>query len=409
REWTDRDLAVRSSGLEEDSKDHSFAGLFSSFLFQRGLSQVSRALRQAWASAYSERGMRYRMERGLSTSNPKMGVVIQCMVDSERAGVLFTRDPLNPLDRDTLIIESVFGQGEGLVSSAIDADHFRISRSERKILDSRPVEKPFEFRRAVGGGLERREVDPSRVSLPSLSEEELFALRDAALRLEALAGGVPQDIEWALDSTGIRFLQMRPVTALPPESFHDSSVNGSEATLWDNSNIIESYSGVTSPFTFSYASHAYHQVYLQFARMMKVPEPVLIENDQRLMNMLGFIRGRIYYNLINWYRLLMIMPGSGNNPAFMETMMGVKKSLSSEHQRIFDFVKDRPDYGLRLKLNLILVSIYRFLRSDRIIRDFKVHFNGIYETARRENFRSWSLQKQVSFFLHLRREVLPRW
>ena len=137
----------------------------------------------------------------------------------------------------------------------------------------------------------------------------------------------------------ISFVQMRPVTSFPIESFYDQRINGKDANLWDNSNIIESYSGVTSPFTFSYASHAYHQVYRQFALMMKVPEEVILDNEFRLRNMLGLVRGRIYYNLINWYRLLMMMPGSAGNPSFMETMMGVKKTLSSEHQKVFDFMK----------------------------------------------------------------------
>ncbi len=407
--WLDEDLAVRSSGLDEDSKDHSFAGLFSTFLFQRGVSRVSLSIRMAWASAFSERGLRYRLERGISTALPRMGVVIQKMIDSDRSGVLFTRDPSAPLDRDSLVIEAVYGQGEGLVGGALEGDHFRIHRDGGQVLLHRRAEHTHEFRRDTGGGLVRVDITAGRLRSQVLSPEELEELRQRSLELEQLAGGAPQDIEWALAGGRLYFLQMRPVTSLPPESFFDPSVNGKAVTLWDNSNIIESYSGVTSPFTFSYASHAYHQVYLQFARMMKVPEKILMENDQRLQNMLGLIRGRIYYNLINWYRLLMIMPGSGNNPAFMETMMGVKKSLSSEHQRIFDFVKDRPDYGIVLKIQLLAVSILRFWRSPTIIREFKSHFNRLYEAGRKEDFRSWDLPRQIDYFLYLRREILPRW
>ena len=407
--WQDEDLAVRSSGLDEDSKDHSFAGLFSSFLFQRGLAQVSLSIRRAWASAFSERGLKYRLERGIPTALPRMGVVIQRMVDSDRSGVLFTRDPSAPLDRDAMVVEAVYGQGEGLVGGELESDHFRIHRSKGGVILHRRAEHTHELRRNPEGGLIKLPLAPGKSATPAITEKELEELRLASLKLEELAGGTPQDIEWALAEGKLFFLQMRPVTALPPEDFFNPAVNGTAATLWDNSNIIESYSGVTSPFTFSYASYAYYQVYLQFARMMKVPEKVLLENDQRLQNMLGLIRGRIYYNLINWYRLLMIMPGSGNNPAFMETMMGVKKSLSSEHQRIFDFVKDRPDYGIGLKIQLIGVSILRFWRSASIIREFKIHFNSMYEAGRKEDFRSWSLPRQIDYFLHLRREILPRW
>ena len=55
-------------------------------------------------------------------------------------------------------------------------------------------------------------------------------------------------------------LQTRPIVTLLPSCFFDHSASGSHATLWDNSNIVESYSGVTSPLTFSFISKAYHDV-----------------------------------------------------------------------------------------------------------------------------------------------------
>lgn len=407
--WSDRFLAIRSSGLDEDSKEHSFAGLFSSYLFQKGLHAISESIRRSWASAYSARALSYRNQRGLLTSHPKMGVVIQLMVNAEAAGVMFTRDPLQPLDREHLVIESVWGLGEGLVSGELDADHYRVNRSTFLATDSRLTEKTYAMRRSAHGGIIKEPVNSSLINESSLSPSQIEELSRAALKLEMLVDGSPQDIEWAIEDGKISFVQMRPVTSFPIESFYDQSINGKDANLWDNSNIIESYSGVTSPFTFSYASHAYHQVYRQFALMMKVPEEVILDNEFRLRNMLGLVRGRIYYNLINWYRLLMMMPGSAGNPSFMETMMGVKKTLSSEHQKVFDFMKNPPDYGLGLKLNLIWVSLIRFIRSDAIIRDFKVHFTSIYNEARKKNFRSWSLQEQINYYLYLQKEILPRW
>jgi phosphohistidine swiveling domain-containing protein len=408
-DWHQRDLAIRSSGLDEDSKDHSFAGLFSSFLFQKGIHSVSESIRRSWASAWSARALSYRRQRGLLSHQPKMGVIIQLMANADSAGVLFTRDPLRPLDRSSLVIESLWGLGEGLVSGELDADRFRVNRQTFEISESVIIEKTHSMRRASDGGIIKEAVAAAWVNQPSLSPAEIENLSRAALKLEEIAGGSPQDIEWVIEKGEVRFVQMRPVTSLPVEAFHHPDINGCEATLWDNSNIIESYSGVTSPFTFSYASHAYHQVYRQFAQMMKVPEEVILENEIRLRNMLGMVRGRIYYNLINWYRLLMIMPGSAGNPSFMETMMGVKKSLSNEHQKVFDFINNPPNYGIGLKLSLVWVSIIRFIRSDAIIRDFKTHFTAMYNEARKQDFRSWSLQKQINYYLHLQREILPRW
>lgn len=406
--WMDAFLAVRSSGLDEDSKDHSFAGLFSSFLFQKGIAAISESIRRSWASSFSARALSYRQQRGILSPQQKMGVVIQRMVNAEVAGVLFTRNPLNPLDRNHLVIESVWGLGEGLVSGELEADHFVVDRASGLIRESRLAEKSHAMRRAPQSGIQKEPVIGSMIQDASLQPAQVLELKNAALKLETV-GGCPQDIEWAIENGKISFVQMRPVTSLPPESFYDPQVNGNEATLWDNSNIIESYSGVTSPFTFSYASHAYHQVYRQFALMMKVPEKVILDQEFRLRNMLGMVRGRIYYNLINWYRLLMMMPGSAGNPAFMETMMGVKKSLSSEHQKVFDFMKNPPQYGFAFQLNLVAVSLWRFWKSDSIIREFKEHFTALYNEGRRQDFRSWSLQRQIEYFLYLQKEILPRW
>ncbi|MBU6155140.1 MAG: phosphoenolpyruvate synthase [Bdellovibrionales bacterium] len=407
--WENRFLAVRSSGLDEDSAGNSFAGQFSSFLFVRGEDEISLAIRKCWASAWSERVLRYRQERGLLAGGQRMGVILQLMVDPTSSGVLFTRNPLNPLDRESLWVDSVFGLCEGLVGGDLESDHYEIDRATLTLKKSEIAVKRFLYQRGDHGGVLKTQLDPELSKVPSLNETALFGLGKAALALESLTDGTPQDIEWAINDEGVYFLQMRPITSLPPESFHDSHTKGEEPTLWDNSNIIESYSGVTSPFTFSYASHAYQQVYRQFAEMMQVPKAILQEQEPRFRNMLGLIRGRIYYNLINWYQLLLCMPGSASNPSFMETMMGVKKSLSTEHQKAFDFAKNPPSYGFLFKLRLTIVSLFRFFRSDAIIADFKFHFNRVYGEARQQDFRSWPVTRQISYYLELQRELLPRW
>ncbi|MEY2986488.1 MAG: hypothetical protein RJB13_9, partial [Pseudomonadota bacterium] len=112
-------VAVRSSGLDEDSSEHSFAGQFSSFLFQRGVDSIFRSVLRCWASGWSARALAYRKEHHLSLTGIKVGVIIQRMVDSEVAGVSFSRTPIDPSDRDRMIISAVWGQGEGLVSGAL--------------------------------------------------------------------------------------------------------------------------------------------------------------------------------------------------------------------------------------------------------------------------------------------------
>ncbi len=147
--------------------------------------------------------------------------------------------------------------------------------------------------------------------------------RDAARHF-----GRPQDIEWAVDGARLCLLQARPITSLAALPDPDGVL-----TIWDNSNLVESYSGVTTPLTFSFASEIYEHVYRQFCRLMRVPERILAAHDDTFRNMIGLVRGRMYYNLLNWYRVLALLPGYQTNRRFMEQMMGVREALPAEVNR----------------------------------------------------------------------------
>ncbi len=177
-----------------------------------------------------------------------------------------------------------------------------------------------------------------------------------------------------LKKIGFTVCKLGPLHHSLPKKFFDATINGSEATLWDNSNIIESYSGVTSPLTFSFASQAYRQVYIQFCEVIGVPKEMIRQNEKTFRNMLGLIRGHIYYNLINWYKLILMLPGSSNNKAFMETMMGVKQGLKPEFAGLFDFMKTPVKYSFPHKIGLLFMTVWRFIRINSIVDGFQKTF-----------------------------------
>ncbi|MCM2321761.1 MAG: phosphoenolpyruvate synthase [Oligoflexia bacterium] len=403
----ERPVAVRSSGLDEDSAGNSFAGQFSSFLYQRGPEAIAASLKRCWASGFSERALSYRRERGLALTGIRVGVVIQDMVNAESAGVAFSRDPTKPLERERVLVSSVWGLGEGLVSGELDADHFVFDRS-KGTFESHLTTKTHAFRRGAAGGIEKVELTDGARDQPSLSQSQVLEVAALTVELERALGS-PQDCEWAIEGGKLFLLQTRPITSLPPDAFFDPRVNGDQATLWDNSNIIESYSGVTSPLTFSFASVAYRQVYIQFCEVMGVPPATITAHETMFRNMLGFVRGRIYYNLINWYRLIQLLPGAGSNKGFMETMMGVRQSLKPEHAKLFDFMNHPPRYSLARRLSVTLMTIYRFLRMDSIVGTFRAHFEAVYQGARKQDFRALSLVQLSELYQRLDTEVLRRW
>ncbi len=311
-------FAVRSSGLAEDGKEHSHAGQFETFLFVP-LEEVPRKVEAVRASATSERVRSYRSERGL-LGDTGVGVIIQEMVEADRSSVAFGADPSTG-DERTKVVSAVYGLGEGLVSGELDADTWFVREG---IIEARIVEKEQAVvRNASGSGTTMITVDPARQALPSLSEADVRTVADALGRLEK-EFGTPQDIEFAFTGEAFFLLQTRPIT---------TRASG-EYTVWDNSNIIESYPGVTAQLTFSFILKMYESVYIRFCDLLGVDGATISRNKHVFANTLGHVRGRVYYNLLNWYKMLAMVPGYRINARFMETMMGVKErfDLKEEHR-----------------------------------------------------------------------------
>lgn len=179
-------VAVRSSACAEDGTDASYAGQQETYLFVETFDEVVDRVRECWLSFFSERAIFYREHKG-DLDDIQMAVVVQQMVDAEKAGVMFTVDPVNNR-KDRIVVEAARGIGEHVVSGEVTPDYYTLDRK---------------------GSLKKARVVDDQV----LSESELAELVEVGLRLAEL-NGCPQDIEWAFDSTGLHMLQSRPVTTL---------------------------------------------------------------------------------------------------------------------------------------------------------------------------------------------------
>jgi pyruvate, water dikinase len=204
-------LAVRSSATTEDAADASFAGLQDTFLWTIGAQATLKCVRSCWASLYSVPSIAYRRKQGLPETGVAMAVVVQGMVDAQKAGVMFTRSPLTG-DRSVITIEGAWGLGSAVVSGEVTPDRFVIAKitgeiSVREISDKRVRHLP-----AARGGVQEVETPEHLRNVPCLSDREIAALRDIARKVERHYGR-PQDIEWAIDQAGeIHLLQSRPET-----------------------------------------------------------------------------------------------------------------------------------------------------------------------------------------------------
>jgi len=313
-------VAVRSSAVDEDSLQHSFAGQLESFLFVEP-ADIAKRLVDVWRSGFSERVLLYRQEAGLPITPQAPAVLVQQMVDADSSGVAFAADPVSG-QRSVSVVGALYGLGTALVSGEADADTFHVDQ-HNAIIKRDIVKKTtmHRFDKNQPEGVSAQPVAAGQINQAALSDIQIREVT-ALVRATSQVFSRPQDIEWAYQNQQLYLLQSRPITSLRNIADPDAALN-----IWDNSNIVESYGGVTTPLTFTFASKAYQEVYRQFCRILKVPSNTIDANDNTYRRMLGLIRGRVYYNMLAWYRVLAMLPGFTFNRRFMEQMMGVKQGL----------------------------------------------------------------------------------
>jgi rifampicin phosphotransferase len=400
-------VAVRSSAAGEDAAGESFAGLHDSFLFVRGRAGRLEAVRRVWASAFNERALAYRRAKGTALDGIAVGVVVQQMVAARVSGVLFTANPTTGSVHE-VVVSALWGAGEGLVAAGFDADTFVVDK-ETLALERQVAEKSEQLvlDPAAGAGLARLPVPEELQRESSLTDEQARALARLGIAVERHFRR-PQDVEFALDADGRVFLlQARPVTTVAevgPAAGH--------RLLWDNSNIVESYAGVTSPMTFSFIRRAYSIVYHCFAEVMGIDPRVVRANREVFDNMLGLFRGRVYYNLLNWYRLVRLFPGFEYNRKFMESMMGVREPAAlGDEAAAAAPVSALRRYGVELPalLRLLLRSARNFLAIRRIVGDFQDHFRRHYERWSAVDLNALAPHELLALYREMEEKLLWQW
>jgi phosphoenolpyruvate synthase/pyruvate phosphate dikinase len=192
-------FAVRSSAIDEDQRDHTFAGIH---LTELGVprSALSIAITRCWASALSKPAIEYRQAHGMSIQSIRIAVLIQPMLNPKSAGVGFTVNPLTN-SRDELIVEATWGLGEALVSSKVQPHFYKLANQPGyyPLMEQRPGNLP--------------PPDDESAPIGPLSEKELTELATQLEHIHALMGEA-QDVEWAKQDDTFFILQTRPV--IPP-------------------------------------------------------------------------------------------------------------------------------------------------------------------------------------------------
>ena len=275
-------VAVRSSATAEDLPFASFAGQQDTYLNIVGVEAVLNAVRRCWASLWTDRAVSYRESLGLDQSSVKLAVVVQRMIESSLAGVLFTANPVTGKRRQA-VIDANPGLGEAVVSGATNPDHFVVNTLTAEIVERRLGDKRVVIRGTAGGGTLRSEESSGR-NEACLTDEHIRALAELGARVEAYYGQ-PQDTEWAIDPEGVLWLtQSRPITTLYPLPAN-APTSEDELRVYFSLNVFQ---GVYRPFTPAGLS-TFRLIGSGIAAGFGYPQPdplggppVLIEAGQRL-------------------------------------------------------------------------------------------------------------------------------
>lgn len=288
RHFPDTDLfSVRSSASVEDGNTYSFAGQFQTFLRVQKKDVCDR-IRDVLSSAERDSAGHYLQAHHMERKPVSMHVMIQEMIEAERSGVLFTANPQQRILNETVIVLGA-GSGEQIVEDRTDTTIYYFNRSDRLCY----------YEQANGSPL------LSRAEL-----EELILLSGQIQKEFAMEC----DIEFALKAQKLWFLQVRPITALKTDE---------PVIILDNSNIVESYPGITLPLTQSFIQEAYYQVFKNLLlRLTREPETVR-QIDDMLKHMVDMANGRVYYRISNWYDILLFLPFCKKLIPVWQEMMGV--------------------------------------------------------------------------------------
>ena len=181
-------VAVRSSASVEDSNSQSYAGQFDSFLNVEK-DNVPEAVKNCWHSAHNIRAQQY--ARGKNT-NLKMAVIVQKMIAAEVSGVAFSTHPVNG-DKDSMVIEAVFGSNELLVQGTITPDLYIVSRNFA-IFDKKIVPQAENHKQ-------------------KLSDDQIVEVARLVADVKNFFD-LEVDVEWAIENGKLFILQSRPITTV---------------------------------------------------------------------------------------------------------------------------------------------------------------------------------------------------
>lgn len=362
--------SVRSSATVEDRFDTSFAGQFKTTLGVT-VDHLKAAISETVASLYSPSSLSYLQHHQIALEAAEMLVIVQVMVEGDVSGVYFTANPQGILNEHV----AVLGHGTG--------DQVVEDRVPTTTITYYPFDDVTYY----------ETVDDS----PQPSEQQLASLKAMSQKVTDLFGP-KQDIEFTFVQETLYILQARPITTFAQEASEPK-------IILDNSNIVESYPGTTTPLTFSFIKEAYTSVFRGLGRRIvgqrtSAEKNILAAYEETFEEMIAMVNSRVYYQIDHWYQLLQLLPFSKKIIPIWQDMLGVRQS----------HVPQMPIHingwqRVKFSVNIIKEFFRAPQQMAQLERDFQ-QIETLYEAAYKPTADFEALQ---DLFEEIKTAVLDQW
>jgi len=369
--WEDKDkeidikkykgkYAVRSSSNLEDGKLNSFAGQFDTYL-NVDAKDIEKKVKECFSSINNSNVEIYLKENNLSKEDLKMNVIIQKMVNSDLSGVLFTVNPAGILNEVVITVGK--GLGSGVVEDQVETTTYYYNTTD--------------------------DVYYYEGKIDLLSKQQIKELITTQNKIKEVFGD-KLDIEFAIEDNELFILQTRPIT----------TIDDSNLLILDNSNIVESYPGVSLPLTISFVKFVYTGVFKGVAYRVLKNKKILEKYDSNLNNMVGSSNGRIYYKISNWYTIIKFLPMSKKIIPVWQEMLGVKnKSYDKEKVEIPFFSRIKTYFNCIYEITHVTKNMdmlnNRFIEINKYFYD---HYN-----------EDMSILEVIKLYNKIKEDVLALW
>lgn len=326
--------SVRSSANIEDGAGSSFAGQFDTFL-NVPKEEVPERIEACRASLQKDAVRGYAANQGLHEDALQMNVIVQHMIPSKLSGVCFTANPQGILNE--MVIVAGEGTGDNVVEDKTDTTSYYYNVTDGNYY--------YEGEKDLLGDALVQQVIRTAKDITSVLGEYL-------------------DIEFAVDGDELYILQARDITTICDDT----------PLILDNSNIVESYPGISLPLTCSFVNIVYSGVFRSISNRVLKNKKQLAKYEDVFTNMVGDVNGRMYYKISNWYTLIKFLPMNDKIIPIWQDMLGVKvRSYNAEAVKL-------PFY---VRVGTYFNAVYEMLRvpknMDKLNRDFITINDGFYE------------------------------